>query len=60
MLKLWRMANTTFIALDKDGTKPAAPSLTHPPEAKHSSLVDGMLLVGFLVAFVGLVLLLAK
>ena len=54
------MANTTFIAQNKGGIRPAAPSSAHQPEEKHSSLVDGLLLVGFLAAFVGLVLLLAK
>ena len=54
------MANTTFIVQDKGGIRPATPSSAHQPEEKHSSLVDGLLLVGFLAAFVGLVLLLAK
>lgn len=54
------MANTTFIVQDKDGISPAAPAADHPPEAKHFRLVDGLLLIGFMAAFVGLVLLLAK
>lgn len=50
------MANTTFIVQDKATT----PSAAHPPEARHFRLIDGLLLIGFMAAFVGLVLLLAK
>ena len=54
------MANTTFIVQEKGGIRPAHPSSAHPPEAKPLSLVDGLLLIGLMAAFVGLVLLLAK
>lgn len=60
VLKCGHMANTTFIAQDKGGIRTVTPASSHAPEGKPFRLIDVLLLVGFLAAFVGLVLLLAK
>jgi len=59
LLKVWRMENTSFILQQKGGARNATSSAHHPQE-KQFGLFDGVLLVGFLASFVGLVLFLAK
>ena len=57
VLKEGRMEYTTFIMQQKGG---GGTSANHRPEEKQFGLFDGVLLVGFLASFVGLVLFLAK
>jgi hypothetical protein len=54
------MANTEFIVHEKSGVQHITLSPMHRREVTHSKLVDGILVLGFLGAFVGLILLLAK
>jgi hypothetical protein len=54
------MANTEIIVHEKSGVRHISLSPMHRREVTHSKLVDGILIVGFLGAFVGLILILAK
>jgi hypothetical protein len=53
------MENTTFIMQPKTGSRTSA-SPAHRHEGKPFGLFDGVLLVGFMAAFLGLVVMLAK
>ncbi len=59
LLKERRMENTTFIMQPKTGSRTSA-SPAHRHEGKPFGLFDGVLLVGFMAAFLGLVVMLAK
>ena len=54
------MSNTTFIVHEKSGVNHI--TLTRSPKVKesHFGVIDGALVLGFMVAFVGLVFLLSK
>ena len=54
MLEFWRM-NTEFIARDKNGD-----TQFFKPTDVNFNLVDGVMLLGVLAVFMGLVLLLAR
>ena len=56
MLKSTRMTNTNFIVREKNNGRPPLCKA----EEIHFGLVDGALVLGFLLTFVGLVLLLAR
>jgi len=60
MLKEWRMTNTDFIVHEKSGVRHITLTPAHKQEERHFGVIDAALIVGFLVAFVGLVFLLSK
>lgn len=54
------MSNTTFIVREKSGVNHISLTPSFKAEATRFGVIDGALLVGFVVAFMGLVFLLAK
>jgi hypothetical protein len=54
------MTNTSFTVREKSGVSQISLLPTNKQDDAHFGLIDGALVLGFLVAFVGLVFLLAK
>ena len=54
------MSNTTFMVHEKSGVNHITLTPAPKSEASHFGVIDGALVLGFMVAFVGLVFLLAK
>jgi hypothetical protein len=54
------MTNTNFILREKGGVNHIALSPSIKAEGSHFGVIDGALILGFLVAFMGLVFLLAR
>ena len=54
------MSNTTFMVREKDGGNHITLTPANKRAEAHFGVIDGALVLGFLVAFVGLVFLLAK
>ncbi|MEY4917055.1 MAG: hypothetical protein RL616_968 [Verrucomicrobiota bacterium] len=60
LLKDSRMTNTSFTVREKSGVSQISLLPANKQDDAHFGLIDGALVLGFLVAFVGLVFLLAK
>ncbi|HZL79456.1 MAG TPA: hypothetical protein VFC17_11440 [Candidatus Limnocylindrales bacterium] len=54
------MTNTDFIVHEKSGVNHITLTPSHKSEETHFGIIDGALVLGFMVAFVGLVFLLSK
>jgi hypothetical protein len=54
------MTNTEFIMHEKSGINHITLMPSFKAEARHFGIIDGVLILAFLVSFVGLIFLLAK
>ena len=54
------MTNTTFVVHKKSGVNHITFTPSHKSEQSHFGVIDGALVLGFMVAFVGMVILLVR